>query len=120
MLSFRSTRVVPLWSGVLLGAAIPASGQCEFHEDAKLTAWDPGEDDRFGMRIAIDGGLAIVGVLYADGPAGADQGSAYVFVKPVSGWSGAIIETAKLTASDAARGDSFGYSVAASGSLAVV
>lgn len=38
MLKFRSVTVVLLWSSVLLGSAIPASGQCELKEVTKLSA----------------------------------------------------------------------------------
>ena len=47
------------------------------------------------------------------------QGAAYVFTEPGSGWAN-MTQTAKLTASDGAAGDGFGYSVSMGGnSLAV-
>src|SRR5262249_37478102 len=46
------------------------------------------------------------------------QGAAYVFEKPAAGWASAS-ETAKLTASDGAAGDSLGTSVAVSGDTVV-
>ena len=51
---------------------------------------------------------------------GAVSGSAYVFEKPIGGWSGPLTETAKLTASDAARADTFGKRVSISGDTVVV
>ena len=48
-----------------------------------------------------------------------DKGSAYVFVKPSGGWSN-MTQTAKLTASDGAADDEFGYSVSVSGDTVVV
>jgi hypothetical protein len=47
---------------------------------------------------------------------GIDSGSAYVFTRSGSSWA----QSAKLTASDAAAGDDFGFSVAVSGDIAVV
>ena len=41
-------------------------------------------------------------------------------MKPLSGWAGLLTESAKLTASDGAEGDSFGGSVAVSGETVVV
>ena len=50
---------------------------------------------------------------------GNNSGSAYVFVKPSGGWSDAT-QTAKLTASDGATFDDFGWSVSVSGDTIVV
>ncbi len=51
----------------------------------------------------------MVGALLKD-DVGNDSGAAYVFVKPIVGWS-SMTQTAKLTASDSATGDLFGTSV---------
>ena len=48
-----------------------------------------------------------------------DQGAAYVFTEPGSGWAN-MTQTAKLTASDGAAGDDFGTSVSISGNTVVV
>ncbi len=61
----------------------------------------------------------MVGADGDDVGANADQGSAYVFVKPGGGWVSAT-ETAKLTASDGAASDHLGTSVAVSGDTVVV
>jgi hypothetical protein len=74
----------------------------------------------FGFSVAISGDTVVVGALFDDIGANTDQGSAYVFVKPVGGWAGNLTESAKLTASDGAGGDSFGFSVAISGDTVVV
>ena len=73
--------------------------------------------DRFGISVAIDGDTAVVGA-YGDDDNGLSSGSAYVFVKPGSGWAN-MTETAKLTASDGAAGDFFGRSGAISGDIVV-
>ena len=57
----------------------------------------------------------IVGA-YRDDDRGSNSGSAYVFENTGSGWT----QVAKLTASDGAANDYFGYSVAISGDTAIV
>jgi FG-GAP repeat len=66
----------------------------------------------FGDSVAISGSTAIVG---ADGLE-SNTGAAYVFVRSGRVWS----RQATLSAPDAARQDEFGYSVAISGSTAIV
>ncbi len=95
--------------------ASPAHAQL-FGEVAKLTASDAAAEDDLGFSVAIDGDTIVVGATGDDGPAGADQGAAYVFVREGTTWS----EQQKLTASDAASEDSIGYSVAVDGDTVVV
>jgi hypothetical protein len=71
----------------------------------KLTASDGAAQDRFGGSVAISGTIAIVGAA-GDDDNGASSGSTYLFDTT----TGAQI--AKLTASDGAANDEFGYSVA--------
>ena len=85
---------------------------------AKLTASDGAAYDNFGISAAVDGDTVVVGAPGNDG-AGADSGSVYVFVKPTGGWATST-ETAKLTASDGAALDYFGYSVAVDGDTVLV
>jgi hypothetical protein len=79
---------------------------------SELTASDHAVGSAFGASVAIDGLTAVVGA--PDKSSGA--GAAYVFVHGTTGWS----QQAELTASDGAADDSFGYSVAISGSTAVI
>ena len=81
----------------------------------KLTALDAAAADIFGFSVAISGDTVVVGA-YADADGGAESGSAYVFTRSGGIWS----EQTKLTASDPAIGDGFGYSVAISGDSVVV
>ena len=67
----------------------------------------------------MEGDAVVVGA-YKDDDHGMDSGSAYLFVKPSSGGWVDATETAKLTASDGAAGDEFGYSVAVDGGTVVV
>jgi len=93
----------------------PGGGWASGNETAKLTASDGAVNDSFGYSVALSGDTALVGA-YGDDSA---KGSAYVFVAPGGGWTTGT-ETAKLTASDGATGDSFGFSVALSGDAALV
>ena len=85
-------------------------------EQQKLTASDGAADDQFGWSVAISGETVVVGARVDDIGANSNQGSAYVFVRSGTTWS----EQQKLTASDGAVDDLFGYSVAISGETVVV
>jgi uncharacterized repeat protein (TIGR01451 family) len=89
-------------------------------ESAKLMASDGAPSDFFGRSVAVSGNTVVVGAFNDDNGANLGQGSAYVFVKPPSGWSGALAEDEKLIAPDGAAGDNFGQSVAVSGGTIVV
>ncbi len=84
---------------------------------AKLTATDGAANDTFGGNVALSGDTAVIGALGDDDDvSGVDSGSAYVFTRSGTTWS----QQAKLTATDGAAGDEFGYSVALSGDTAVI
>jgi hypothetical protein len=95
-----------------------SSGGFEPTESAKLTASDGAVSDQFGYSVSISGDTAIVGA-YLDDDAGSGSGSAYIFENVSSGGS-AQTESAKLTASDGATEDYFGYSVSIDGDTAIV
>ena len=97
----------------------PGSGWVTATEAAKLTASDGASLDLFGNSVAVEGDAVVVGA-YKDDDHGMDSGSAYLFVKPSGGGWVDATETAKLTASDGAAGDEFGYSVAVDGGTVVV
>ncbi len=84
-------------------------------EIKKITASDAGENDYFGYSVAISGDYVIVGA-YGNDNKGYDSGAAYVFKNSGDTWE----EVAKLTASDKAEKDLFGYSVSISGEFAIV
>jgi hypothetical protein len=85
-------------------------------QQAKLTADDGAEGDRFGGNVVVSGDTAVIGARYDDDN-GYDSGSAYVFVRAADGiWS----KQAKLTAADGAASDLFGKSIAVSGDTAVI
>jgi hypothetical protein len=81
---------------------------------AELTPSIRQNQDWFGISIAISGNTIVVGAFDSN----IEQfGSAYVFVKPASGWAN-MTQTAKLTSSD--NGQGFGNSVAISGNTVVI
>jgi len=80
---------------------------------AKLTASDTDAGDFFGSSVALSGNTALVGA-FLDDDGGNRSGSAYLFDVTTGN------QIAKLTASDADAGDSFGWSVAISGNTALV
>ncbi len=94
-----------------LGSAVAAA----ITEDFKLTASDRRGYDRLGYSVSLSGDRALVGA-HGDDDAGDGSGSAYVFDFDGTDW----IETSKLTASDAAVNDGFGFSVSVSGDTALV
>ena len=74
-------------------------------EQAKLTASDGGGGDFLGNQVAVSGDTIIAGAPNHDTAAGTDAGSVYVFVRVRTEW----IELRKLTASDGAARDHFGW-----------
>jgi hypothetical protein len=79
---------------------------------SELKGSDTVARDYLGYSVAISGTSAVVG---APGYAG-HAGRAYVFTKTGAGWK----QAAELKGSDTAAGDYFGYSVAISGTTAIV
>ena len=84
--------------------------------EQKVTASDGLANDSLGWSIAVDGDTAVIGAPNATVNGHSSQGAAYVFTYTNDSWS----ETAKLTASDGASFDTFGYSVALSGDTAIL
>jgi 6-phosphogluconolactonase (cycloisomerase 2 family) len=88
----------------------------DWQQVAKLMASDGSAEDYFGKSVAMSGDKVIVGA-YGDDDLDLSSGSAYIFQKDSSGtWQ----QVAKLTASDGAKEDYFGSSVAISGDDAIV
>jgi hypothetical protein len=93
-----------------LGA--PAASAASASLQARLTASDAAKHDNFGWSVAIAGSTAVIG---ADAKS-SGTGAAYVFTRSGTTWT----QQARLTASDAAKHDNFGWSVAIAGSTAVI
>ena len=98
----------------------PASGWADMTQKAKLTASDGAANDEFGISVAVDGDTIVVGAHQNDADTNNnDEGAAYLFTEPASGWAD-MTQKAKLTASDAAAQDRYGYSVGVSGDTIAV
>lgn len=80
--------------------------------EAKIIASDTVSQDRFGNSVAISGEMVVIG---ANGNEDF-KGAAYVYQKVDNQW----LEQSKLTASDGAKGDEFGWAVAVSGDSILV
>ena len=85
---------------------------------AKISASDGADSNYFGRAVSINGDTVVVGA-FGDDDDGLNSGSAYVFDRDQGGadtWG----QVARISASDGAHDDSFGYSVAISGGTVVV
>ena len=96
----------------------PLSGWATATEDAILNNYHNTIYDFFGYSVSISGDTVVVGAR-GDDDSGTNSGSAYIFLKPESGWTRAT-ENAKLLASDGATEDRFGYRVAISGDTVAI
>lgn len=90
----------------------------QWFEQARLVPTNPTPMMSFGYSVAMDGDTVVVGAYWHHTPV-TGGGAAYVFVKPEAGWP-AITQVAKLSPSDVAFHDQFGWSVAISGNTIVV
>jgi len=94
----------------------PPGGWVDMNETAELSAANGQGGDFFGFAVGINSDTVV------SGSVGAAQGfgSAYIFVKPQTGWSTTSTFNAELGAPDAIVGDSFGQSVGISGAGRVI
>ena len=85
-------------------------------EGTELTAGDGARGDQFGWSVALSGNTALVGANGKTIGSNEHQGAAYVFTYNGSIW----VQQQELTASNGAAGDNFGFSVALSGTTALI
>jgi hypothetical protein len=85
-------------------------------QQARLIASDGAADDTFGMSVALDGNIAVVGSPRDHVGTNSDQGSAYVFIRSGTTWP----QEAQMVASDGLANDNFGNAVALDGGTALV
>lgn len=97
------------------GVPVPG-GPVDSELEQKLVASDGAANDVFGISVSLADDTALVGSVLADVGGNRDQGAAYVFTRDGATWT----EQAKLTASDGAAGDQFGFVVSLAGDTAVV
>ncbi|MBN1268443.1 MAG: hypothetical protein JXB04_02565 [Kiritimatiellae bacterium] len=95
-----------------------AGGTNAWGQVTKLIASDGATGDFFGMSVAVDGDVALIGAS-GDDESGDASGSAYVFERNAGG-TNAWGQVTKLIASDGAAGDYFGHSVAVDGDVALI
>jgi hypothetical protein len=86
-------------------------------DTAKLTA-SGASGIEFGNAVAIGNKIVVVGMQHAAVDGHKNEGSAYLFVKPKSGWKTTSKFDSKLVASDGNRGNQFGASVATNDTFA--
>ena len=85
-------------------------------QQAELQPSPAGSGDDFGRSVGISGDLAVVGASFADPPAAADAGIAYLYLRSGTTWS----QQAQLTASDPQSNAFYGWFSAIDGVFAVV
>jgi len=107
--------LAPILAILLLSTA----ALCTPPQLAELTASDGDYNDHFGLAVAMSGGTVVIGAPLATIGSNLDEGKAYVFLKPTSGWSNTT-QVAELTPSNGSEGLYFGISVAVSGDTIVV
>ncbi len=83
---------------------------------AKLVAPDAASPDNFGASLDFDGDTILIGAPFKAGPAGVQQGAAYVFTRAGGVWT----QQAKILDPSASSSDWFGTSVALQGDTAVI
>ncbi len=88
------------------------------YPEVKLAATDGVAGDDYGHSIAVDGDYAAVGVPYSNA-LGENSGAVYLYYRNQGG-TGNWGLVKKITASDGAAGDLFGWSVSLSGEFLVV
>ncbi|GAB4289324.1 MAG: hypothetical protein Kow0068_14940 [Marinilabiliales bacterium] len=86
------------------------SSQNDWLYQGKLIPSDADQDDYFGISVAIENDIVVVGAYNQQNGSNTGVGSAYIFEKPQTGWQD-MNETQKITALDNDAGDNFGISV---------
>lgn len=101
---------------VCLASYSAIAQSCDFNNpvERKFIASDAAASDKMGGSVSIDGDRFISGA-YLDDDNGMNSGSVYIY-----DFNGAFWTETKLTASDGASDDWYGYSVAISGDRAIV
>ena len=85
-----------------------------WNQEAKLLPSDGVTYDYFGSSVSVSGDYVVIGTPFDDDN-GESSGSAYIFKRDGTNWN----REAKLSASDGATDDEFGFTVAVSGDYVV-
>jgi len=107
-----STALINGTQGSIGAAYVFVNSRGSWSQQAKLTASDGAALDDFGgsFSLSADGNTALIGASQATVGVNDLQGAAYVFARSGTTWS----QQQKLTASDGAANDQFGWSVSLS------
>ncbi len=87
-----------------------------WREQQKLLASDGARSDQFGNAVALNGETALISAREDDAGGVENRGSVYLFVREAGSWR----EQQKLTGSDSAEDDNFGYAVAMDNETALI
>lgn len=96
----------------------PSTGWANMTQTAELRAPNGQSGSSFGQSAGITGGVVVIGAPGTTVGSNQEQGAAYLFFKPSSGWHNESNAT-ELTASDGAAFDVLGASSAISGTTIV-
>ena len=95
------------------------NGEC-WLQISELTALGSAADDRFGLSVAISDDVVIVGAPFHNNDGNSDQGKAYIYVKPETGWPPTMTQTTTLISNDGNAEDQMGMSVDIWGDVVIV
>jgi hypothetical protein len=97
----------------------PVGGWADMTQTAELTARRGAPPNGLGASVSISGNTIVAGAPFETVGSNSQQGVAYLFKKPASGWTN-MTQTAKLTAADGAPNDNFGHAISVSGGIVAV
>gem|GEM_PF-667718 len=104
----RSFTAILVGGATLLGFAIAVSA-LDAPSESKLTSLDAEALDEFGRTVDMSGNRIVVAAPFSDEDAGSNAGSVYVFE---TNDAGALVQRAKLTATNGAPDGHFGIAIA--------
>lgn len=107
-----------LGQGAVYVFTMPASGWANATQTAELTASDGWYGDKLGFAVAVSGNTIVAGAPDHAVNGNYEEGAAYVFTMPASGWANAT-QTAELTVPKGFVHQRFGSAVAISGNTIV-
>jgi len=97
----------------------PPTGWTDTIQTAELTLLPSGRT-ALGASVAISGNIVLAGATGDTVGHNADQGAVFAYLKPPGGWVNTSAPNFSVTGSDSTANDEFGYSVAFSGTTAVI
>jgi hypothetical protein len=97
----------------------PPGGWADMTQTAELDL-PPSGGAALGYSVAISGNVIISGAVGDTIGHNADQGAVFGYLKPPGGWADTSMPNLSVTGSDSTANDEFGYSVALSGTTAVI